>query len=138
MVESRIRVELTKRYGAENPFFGATTSKKVYEETITHDKDERKNVAPFGIVANIPISDDMLYIKVTARYFDTDDFGVYFTFFDFDNKVFELSVSVNEDNNDIENITLSVWLDNDSFESGDDAEETYTTEDFTSYNKYLL
>ena len=138
MVESRIRVELTKCYSAENPFFGARTAKKVYEETITHDKDERDNVAPFGIVANVPISDDMLHIKVTARYFDIDDVGVYFTFFDFDNKVFELNVSVNEDNNDIENVTLSVWFDNDLFESGADAEEIYTTEDFTSYGKYIL
>jgi hypothetical protein len=138
MIESRIRVELTKCYSAENPFFGATTTKKVYEETITHDKDKRDNVAPFGIVANVPINDDMLHIKVTARYFDIDDFGVYSAFFDFDNKVFELSVSVNEDNNDIENITLYVWLDNNSFESGVDAEETYTTEDFTSYGKYFL
>ena len=53
MVEAKLRVELTQISKVENPFYGKTTTKKVVEETFYHDRDERDNIAPFGIMATI-------------------------------------------------------------------------------------
>ena len=137
MVESKIRVEVTEFSNVDNPFYGNTIRKNVFEETHIHDKDLRENIAPCGVVATFSI--DKIYdaladgkkigakevfdIKVNRRYLDHESSGSYIAFFQFDERVFELFVHF--DGKQITNITLSEWLNQGDFEDGDDADNIY-------------
>ncbi len=143
MVEAKIKVEMAEFFNVDNPFYGKTITRKVYEESFLHDKDERDNIAPFGVLASIKLDkgeDDcyeIISIRANAHFLDCDDNGVYFAFFEINGRVFELSVSVNEDGTSIEDIVLSEWLDRGDFENGDDADNDYPMDAFTCYAEYF-
>jgi len=136
MVEAKIRVEALKSW--YNPtFYGNILVKKVIEETLLHDYDKRENVAPFGVIATIKVASDVvLDIRVNRYYFDHEDSGDYVAFFSIEEKVYEVWVKFDTDNN-IENLLLSEWLQNGDFENGDDADNIYHMEDFTTFAKFL-
>ena len=142
MVEAKIRVELTKLSKVENPFYGKTTTKKVVEETLYHDRDERDNIAPFGIMATIAIEridgdTDVLDIKLNKYYFDEDDLpNTYHTFFEIDGKEFELCLGVKDDQ--VADLTLCEWDCVGDFEDGDDPMYYYHKDKFTSFLKMYL
>ena len=134
MVEAKIRVEaLESRNNAT--FYGNTLVKKVTEETLMHDYDKRENVAPFGIIATIKVANVVLDIRVNRYYFNYVG-GSYVAFFSIEEKVYEVWVKFNE-NNDLENICLFEWLQSGDFENGDDADNIYKMEDFVTYAKIL-
>lgn len=136
MVQAKIRVEaLSTR---NNPlFFGNVLVKKVTEETLMHDYDNRKNVAPSGIIATIKVSNNtILDIRVNRYYFDHEDSDSYVAFFSIEEKVYEIWVKF-DTNKNIENLWLSEWLQSGDFENGDDADNIYHMEDFTTYAKFL-
>ena len=135
MVEAKIRVEALESRNNAN-FYGNTLVKKVTEETLMHDYDKRENVAPFGIIATIKVASDIvLDIRVNRYYLDYVG-GSYVAFFSIEEKVHEVWVKFNE-NNDLENICLFEWLQSGDFENGDDADNIYKMEDFVTYAKFL-
>lgn len=147
MVEAKIRVELTKLSKVENPFYGKTTTKNVFEQTLYHDKDERDNIAPFGITATIPIEHhydecdekgtDVFDIKLNKYYFDEDVLpNTYHCFFIIDEKMYELSMGI--ENEQILDLTLSEWASVGDFEDGNDPMFYYYKDEFTSYYKMYL
>jgi len=135
MVEAKIRVEAFE--SRCNPtFYGNTLVKKVTEESLIHDYDNRKNVAPFGIIATIKVASDIvLDIRVNRYYFDYVS-GGYVAFFSIEEKVYEVWAKFNE-NNDLENICIFEWLQSGDFENGDEADNIYNMETFTTYAKFL-
>ena len=135
MVEAKIRVEALKS-GSNPTFYGNTLVKKVIEETLLHDYDKRENVAPFGVIATIKIGDVVLDIRVNRYYFDYEGSDGYMAFFSIEEKVYEVWVKFDE-NNDFENLWLSEWLQSGDFEDGDDADNIYKMEDFTTFAKFL-
>lgn len=135
MVEAKIRVEALTSWN--NPFYGNVLAKKVTEESLMHDYDKRENIAPFGIIATIKVANDVvLGIRVNRYYFDHEDSDSYVAFFSIEEKVYEVWVKFDTDNN-IENLLLSEWLQNGDFENGDDADNIYHMEDFTTFAKFL-
>jgi hypothetical protein len=136
MVEAKIRVEALE--SRNNPtFYGNTLVKKVTEESLMHDYDKRENVAPFGVIATIKVASDVvLDIRVNRYYFDYEGSGGYVAFFSIEEKVYEVWVKFDE-NNDFENLWLSEWLQSGDFENGDDADNIYKMEAFTTYAKFL-
>lgn len=135
MIEEKIRVEALE--SRNNPtFYGNTLVKKVIEETLLHDYDKRENVAPFGVIATIKVGDVVLDIRVNKYYFDYEGSDGYVAFFSIEEKVYEVWVKFDE-NNDFENLWLSEWLQSGDFENGDDADNIYKMEDFTTFAKFL-
>lgn len=147
MVEAKLRVELTQISKVENPFYGKTTIKKVVEETFYHDKDERGNIAPFGIMATIPIKHhydncdedgvDVFDIKLNKYYFEEDVLpNTYHCLFTIDDKVYELALGVKNDQ--IADLTLCEWACVGDFEDGDNPMFYYYKDEFTSFLKMYL
>lgn len=135
MVKAEIRVEALTSWN--NPFYGNVLAKKVTEESLMHDYDKRENIAPFGIIATIKVANDVvLDIRVNRYYFDHEDSNDYVAFFSIEEKVYEVWVKFDTDNN-IENLWLSEWLQSGDFENGDDADNIYHMEDFTTFTKFL-
>ena len=142
MVEEKLRVELTQISNDENPFYGKTTAKKVVEETFYHDKDERDNIAPFGIMGTIAIerslgNTDVFDIKLNKYYFEEDELpNTYHCFFSINDKIYELCLGVKDDQ--IADLTLCEWVDVGYFEDGEDADNIYGIKEFTSFLKMYL
>lgn len=142
MVEAKLRVELTHLSDDVNPFYGKSMTTKVVEETISNDKDERENIAPFGIKASISIERgqghiDVFNINVNKHFFEEDELpNTYHCFFNIDGKVYELSFGVKKDQ--ISDLTLCEWLEVGYFEDGDNADNYYYIEAFTTYFKLYL
>lgn len=135
MVKAEIRVEALTSWN--NPFYGNVLAKKVTEESLMHDYDKRENIAPFGIIATIKVANDVvLDIRVNRYYFDHEDSDSYVAFFSIEEKVYEVWVKFDE-NNDFEDLWLSEWLQSGDFENGDDADNIYHMEDFTTFAKFL-
>ena len=140
MIEAKLRVERTEARLTDNPFYGHSVIKKVTEDTLMHDYDKRTDVAPFGVLATIVIGDDktkyVFDIKINRYYFDYEGSGGYVAFFSIEEKVYEVWVKFDTSNN-IENLWLSEWLQSGDFENGDDADNIYHMEDFTTFVKLL-
>ncbi len=147
MVEAKLRVETLENrdkntMGDENPFYGNTFVKKVTEETLCHDKDERKHIAPSGIKAVLKIGNVTMDITINRYYLEyeaTDDDGLdrYMAFFSIEEKVYEVCVWFNQDNS-INEISLLEWLQSGYFEDGEDADNLYWgDEHFVSFKNYL-
>lgn len=136
MVESKIRVEVTEFSNVNNPFFGNTIHKSVFEESHFHDKDLRENIAPCGVIATFSIdksyenadgkkidAKEVFDIKANRRCLDYESSGSYLYFFQFDERVFEIFVHF--EGKQITNIMLSEWLNQGYFEDGEDADNIY-------------
>lgn len=153
MVESKLRVEMTEvRNGSKNPFYGNTIVKKVVEDIHYHDTDKRENVAPCGVYATIGIKSKVTLgegdtplevlkvfdIKINSRYFDNESScdKTYLAFFTIEEKTYELWVKFTDDNH-IEAITLSEWLNGGSFEDNCGADNIYNKEDFTTISELI-
>ena len=135
MVEAKIRVEALTSWN--NPFYGNVLVKKVTEESLMHDYDKRENVAPFGVIATIKVASDIvLDIRVNRYYFDYEGSDSYVAFFSIEEKVYEVWVKFDE-NNDFENLWLSEWLQSGDFENGDDADNIYHMDKFTTIDTLL-
>ena len=150
MVEAKLRVEvLETRNGSKNPFYGNTMVKKVVEDILFHDTDKRKDVAPCGVYATIGIKSKVTLgegdtpletlkvfdIKINSRYFDSEGDGGYVAYFTIEEKTYEVWVHIIGSN--ITNITLSEWLQSSYFEDGDDADNVYHEEDFTTISELI-
>jgi hypothetical protein len=150
MVEAKLRVEMTEtRNGSKNPFYGNTMVKKVVEDIHYHDTDKRKNVAPCGVYATIAIDGEVKLgegdvplktkkvfdIKINGRYFDSEGSGGYVAYFTIEEKTYEVWVYIIGSH--ITNITLSEWLESGYFEDGDDADNVYHKEDFTTISELI-
>ena len=141
MVEAKLRVETLENRNSNNPFYGNTLVKKVTEETLCHDKDERKHIAPSGIKAVLKIENVVMDITINRYYLEheaTDDgLDRYIAFFSIEEKVYEVCVWFNQDNS-IKVISLSEWLRSAYFENNDDADNIYWSDkDFVSFRNYF-
>ena len=147
MVESKLRVEITRFDNGNTHYYGNVVTKKVIEDVrlCEFDKRDENCIAPFGIVTTIAIdksykdlngnkinAKEVFEIKVNRYYFDHEDDGGFLAFFSVEEKVYKLWVKFNE-NNEVENLWLSEWLENGYFQDGDDADIIYKMNDFTSY-----
>jgi len=150
MVEAKLRVEMTEaRNGSKNPFYGNTMVKKVVEDILYHDTDKREDVAPCGVYATIGIKSKVTLgegdtpletlkvfdIKINGRYFDREGDGNYVAYFTIEEKTYE--VWVHFEDGHLANITLSEWLESGYFEDGDDADNVYHKEDFTTISELI-
>jgi hypothetical protein len=71
-------------------------------------------------------------IKVNRYYFDHEGEGRYLAFFQIEEKTYELFVHFDEQNH-LDTITLSEWLNEGDYEDCDDADNIYRIEDFTTF-----
>lgn len=128
MVEAKLRVETLENRNNNNPFYGNTLIKKVTEETFYHDKDVRTHIAPRGIKAKLKIGDVVMDITINKYYLEHEatDYGLsrYIAFFGINDKVYEVCVWFDIDNN-IKDVSLSEWLQIGDFENGDNADNIY-------------
>lgn len=137
MVQAKIRVEALSTKNSPS-FFGNVLVKKVTEETLMRDYDNRKNVASSGIVATIKVSNNtILDICVNRYYFGYEGSDVYVASFSIEEKVYEIWVKFDNTNKNIEDLWLSEWLQSGDFENSDYADNIYHMEDFTTYAKFL-
>lgn len=148
MVESKLRVEVTRSDNENTHYYGNVVTKKVVEDfhMCEFDKRDENCIAPFGIVAAIAIdksskdldgnkidAKEIFDIKISRYYFEHESDGGFLAFFNLEDKVYELYVKFNE-NNEIEDLWLSEWLENGYFQDGDDADNIYKMNEFTSYH----
>ena len=141
MTEAKLRVETSENMSTNNPFYGSTIAKKVTEETLCRDKDEREDIAPSGIKAVLKIKNVLMDITINRYYLEYQEthseLSRYTAFFSMDEKVYEVCVWFNKDNN-ISSISLSEWLKTSDFEDGYDADNIYWSgKDFISWISYL-
>jgi predicted metal-dependent RNase len=120
----------------KNPFYGSTNVKKVVEDIIIRDFDKRKDIAPCGIRTTITIgTNKVLDIKISKHYLDHEGEGKYLAIFSIEEKVYEFFIKFDKQNR-LDFMTLSEWLSSGDFEDGEDADNIYHTEDFTSFDKW--
>ena len=141
MIAAKLRVEASENRSGNNPFYGSTIVKKVTEETLCYDKDERDDIAPSGIKAVLKIKNVLMDITINRYYLEYqeayNELSRYTAFFSMDGKVYEVCVWFNKDNN-ISSISLSEWLNASDFKDGDDADNIYWSgKDFISWTNYL-
>lgn len=132
MVESTLRVEIDSV--STNPFFGRVVRHKVINETHRKDYDNSPSIAPNGVHVYLTTKDLRTFdIKVSRTYFDcessADGGGRYLTFFEDEERVYELCVQFKE-NKCIDWVTLSEWLHCGEFEDGNDSDNVYWSDDF--------
>lgn len=135
---------IENREGSRNPFYGSTMVKKVVEDILIHDFDKRNDIAPCGVYATIAIDSTITLgegetplktkrvfdIKVNRHYFDHESEGNYLAFFSIEEKTYEVWVLFEDGH--LTDITLSEWLNGDKFDDGDDADNIYRKENFTT------
>lgn len=141
MIEAKLRVETLENRDNNNPFYGNTLIKKVTEETFCHEKDEREHIAPSGIKAILKIGNVTMDITISRYYLEheaTDEgLSSYIAFFSIEEKVYQVCVWFNQDNS-IQIISLSEWLQSGDFENNDDADNIYWSDtDFITFVEYL-
>lgn len=149
MVIGEIKVEVTHLTAAKSVYYGNTTSKKVVSETLFHEQDRREErlIAPCGVIAVIPIerdstdlqgnkvnSVDVFSISVNRNYLQHEDDDSYTAFFHVDDSVYELYVKFNHSK--IEDVWLSEWVSNGYFEDGDEPDNIWKKDDFSSYSEF--
>jgi len=151
MVEAKLRVEMTEaRNGSKNPFYGNTMVKKVVEDILYHDTDKRKDVAPCGVWVTIGIKSKVALgegdtpletlrvfdIKINRHYFDREsNIGDYVAYFSIEEKTYEVWIHIIDGH--ITDITLSEWLQSSYFEDGDNADNVYHKENFTTISELI-
>ena len=135
MVEAKLRVEVMSVRNNTSSF-GNTLVKKVKEEIFMHDFDKRKNIAPCGLIATIVVGNRVFDIKINRYYFDSESIGSYIAFFEIEEKVYEVYIKFDNENK-IEDLWLSEWLQERCFEDGDNADNIYKIEDFTNIETLL-
>ena len=136
MVEARIEVRLESGLCKNNPFYGKI--KSVIERNCIYllDKFEVQDTAPFGVVLELKYSKcEPFKIKANRYAFEGDE-DSYSAFFELDGKVYELVLNTDKDNVEVD-VELREWFDRNDFEEGDDADMTYTKENFAFLEKYL-
>ena len=122
MFEAKLRVECVGK-SCGNPFYGDTTSKRVVEDILIHDCDNREVIAPSGLFAVIKIGDRELTITINKYYFDNETDDSFVAYFSIEERVYEVWVKFDGDK--IDDLVLSEWLERGYFESGDDADKLY-------------
>ena len=142
MVEAKLRVEVLETrnknlMGDENPFYGNTLVKKVVEESLMHDFDKRKNIAPCGLIATIKVGECVFDIRINRYYLEHESENSYVAFFQVEEKVYEVWVELDDPHIPLINITLSEWLHCGDFEDGDNADNVYKNKDFTTIETLL-
>ena len=139
MIEAKLRVQRTEARLTDNPFYGHSLIKKVTEDTLMHDYDKRTDVAPFGVMATIVVGDEetryVFDIKINRYYFDHEGEGRYVAFFSIEEKTYEVWVFFKGDV--IEDLWLSEWLTGADFENGEDADNIYHMDKFTTIDTFL-
>ena len=139
MIEAKLRVQRTEARLTNNPFYGHSLIKKVTEDTLMHDYDKRTDVAPFGVLATIVVGDDetryVFDIKINRYYFDHEGEGSYVAFFSIEEKVYEVYIKFEGDT--IDDMWLSEWLQSGYFENGEDADNVYHMDKFTTIDTFL-
>ena len=139
MIEAKLRVQRTEARLTNNPYYGHSLVKKVTEDILMHDFDKRLNIAPFGVLATIAIGDEdtkyVFDIKINRYYFDYEAEGRYVAFFSIEEKTYEVCVFFKGDV--IEDLWLSEWLTGGDFENGEDADNIYRIDDFTTIDTLL-
>ena len=155
MVLSTLRVEITHVSDAKSVYYGNTSLRKVIEETLYRDHDNRKKeiIAPCGVLATIAINRnsfdlnvlqpllndnkvscvDVFTINVNKTYLDYEDENSFVAFFHVDERVYELYVKF-KSKNAIDDIWLSEWLNNADFEDGVNADNVYKKDSFSTYS----
>jgi len=151
MVEAKLRVVQTEvRSGSENVCYGVTTDKKVVEHILYHDTDKREDIAPCGVYATIAINSEAVLggtplktmrvfdIKVNRHYLDCESARdrTYLAIFNIEERTYDLFVKFTDDNR-IETIMLSEWLDNGSYEKCFNSDNCYHKEDFTTIEELI-
>ena len=153
MVESKLRVEVTYFDNANTHYYGNVIEKKVVEDVrfCEFDKRNKTCIAPCGINATIAIdksykdldgnkidAKEIFDIKISRYYLEHEGEGrfiAFFDVFDVEDKVYELYVMFNNDKT-IKDLWLSEWLENGYFKDGDDADNIYKMNEFTSYETF--
>jgi hypothetical protein len=150
MVESKLRVEVTRFDNANSHYYGNVIEKKVVEDVRLCEFDKRNKtcIAPCGINATIAIdksykdldgnkidAKEIFDIKISRYYLEHEGDDGFLAFFNVEDKVYELWVKFNE-SNEVENLWLSEWLEYGYYQSGDDADNIYEMNEFTSYETF--
>ena len=140
MVEHKLRIETLENRNNNNPFYGNTLVKKVTEEIFYHDKDEREDIAPSGIKATLKVGNVIMDITINRYYLEhectDDEMSNYHAFFHVNEKVYEFCVWFDKKEN-IQDASLSEWLNGGYFEDGDDADNIYKKNDFICLTKLI-
>lgn len=75
MVECYLEAKLTECITDKNLFYGKLVRKTVIRDEYEMEKDERKDIAPFGIEIRGTIGDVCLELKISRHYLINDDEG---------------------------------------------------------------
>ena len=150
MVESKLRVEVTRFDNSNTHYYGNVITKKVVEDNrfCEFDKRDENCIAPFGIMAIIPIDKsykdldgnkidarEIFDIKISRYYFEHESDNTFLAFFIVEDKVYELWVKFNK-KDEVEDLWLSEWLEIGYFQNGDDADNIYKMNEFTNYETF--
>ena len=150
MVESKLRVEVTLFDNANTHYYGNVIEKKVVEDVRLCEFDKRNKtcIAPCGINATIAIDKSYKDSIERKKYYYINksnvsrtiftiygEFIAFFDVFDVEDKVYELYVMFNNDKT-IKDLWLSEWLEIGYFQDGDDADNIYKMNEFTSYETF--
>lgn len=130
-MEAKLRVEVKGEPFNNQNFYGNSYSTKVVEDIFHCEYDNREHIAPLGIKVTLKLENGStmtITAEKNAINYDTYFHGVktnYYTFFQVDNRVYELEVMFLYDNL-VGNVSVSEWYSHEDFEDGVDADKIYS------------
>lgn len=137
MVESKMRIEITKPMVNDNPIYGNFQCKGVVEEIVTKVKDEREILPPCGVHFKCTINNLQMEGKIDRTYFDNVNelVGWAYVPFTYDSNAYEIAVSF--DQSEIIGVMVLCWDNVGEFLDDEEAsEEVSVGEDNGMFEHY--
>lgn len=136
MINAYLNAKITRTVADDNPFYGRMKQIYTINETYQMEFDNRDDICPFGIIAEIETKEEYIELNISRNYFTSDDEGWYHAAFSKDNLVFRIDLLFNEDNDiDLDSSTFKVYYADEYIEGDDVFIEQIYAKDFKKLKK---
>ena len=94
MITATLNVKIKKPQAKNNPFYGRFSTDTTIHQEIQMEKDEREDIAPCGIYAELDIDGVEYIISISKHFLNTTDIYLYYNAtFEHDGQMFILDIS---------------------------------------------
>lgn len=137
MVECYLEAKLNKCISEKNPFYGKLVRKTLIRDENEIEKDEREDIAPFGIEIRGTIGGTYLELKVSRHYLISDYEGWYYATFSDENLVYRIDVYIDEKGVDPESTYVTTQFAEDYMEGNDNIKDKIYGNEFLFVDKFI-
>lgn len=137
MVQCSLKATIDKVVSERNPFYGRLVQKWKVCDSFEMDYDNRENVCPFGIVADIEIGDETIHLDISSHYLNIDDDGWYYSTFEKDDLTYRFDMLYDGEEIDLDSTSLTTYYTEDYIDANDRIHDKVYAVDFKSIKTYF-